>query len=474
MKASPWARLGMAVACMLAAVLMASSLGCGSGTSVTGRTLAPPAGASLISVTIGDGPGDRIAAFTLTVNSITLTSGSNSVSVLSSPITVEITQLAGTTQTLATLTLPAGTYTQATISLGAATVTYVDPATGQSLQKTLPAPPTVTLNLNPALVASGSPLVVSLDLNLASSIAIDAAGNISFNPRFLERHAPLFGAGERPTPFNGGLEQLFGAVSGVSGTSFTIKVGQQTLTFATNSNTVFENINGVGQLTAGMLVRVNGQVQSDGTLLATRVQAVNTFRDGFGVVGVISTVTGSPATQLQLFTRAMATASATTTMPLGGAVINISGTTAFRFDSDGVDLSGLPFTPAFDATSVKPGQLIEADINGTFSFSDMPGGMPTLGTVTASEVELEPQPLVGTVSGFSGGNTFTLTVAADSVFATVAKTTTITVFKQAGTALRDITTITNGSTVIVRGLLFLDGGQYKMVAGRIAAPPAVQ
>jgi hypothetical protein len=108
------------------------------------------------------------------------------------------------------------------------------------------------------------------------------------------------------------------------------------------------------------------------------------------------------------------------------------------------------------------------------TFSDNPGSMPTLGTVTASEVELEPQPLVGTVSGFAGGNTFTLTVAADSVFATVAKTTTITVFKQPGTSLRDLTAITNNTTVVVRGLLFFDGGQYKMVAGRIAALPAVQ
>jgi hypothetical protein len=41
------------------------------------------------------------------------------------------------------------------------------------------------------------------------------------------------------------------------------------------------------------------------------------------------------------------------------------------------------------------------------------------------------------------------------------------VYQQAGTKLRGLSNITNGSVVQVRGLVFPDGGAFKLVAGRI-------
>ena len=94
------------------------------------------------------------------------------------------------------------------------------------------------------------------------------------------------------------------------------------------------------------------------------------------------------------------------------------------------------------------------------------------GTINASEIDLEQQGLSGTVSGYSGSapTTFTLTLPADSAFTTLTGSTTVTVFQQAGTKLSGMTTIMNGSTVHVRGLVFFDAGTYKLVAGRIMAP----
>jgi hypothetical protein len=46
----------------------------------------------------------------------------------------------------------------------------------------------------------------------------------------------------------------------------------------------------------------------------------------------------------------------------------------------------------------------------------------------------------------------------------------ITVFQQTGTRMSGISSISNGSTVHVRGLIFLDAGTYKLVASRIMGP----
>ena len=100
----------------------------------------------------------------------------------------------------------------------------------------------------------------------------------------------------------------------------------------------------------------------------------------------------------------------------------------------------------------------------------MIGGLPLIGTLNSSTVELEQQPLVGTISNLTS-NSFTLTVPSDSVFATLAKTTTVTVYKQAGTQVGSGLTLANGQTVIVRGLVFNNTG-YKMVATRIGAGPS--
>jgi hypothetical protein len=133
-------------------------------------------------------------------------------------------------------------------------------------------------------------------------------------------------------------------------------------------------------------------------------------------------------------------------------------------------MSNLPFTPVFDGSTLLKGQRVEAVSSTGMMQGGGMGGMMGGGTINASEMDLEQQGLSGTVSGYTGSGTpttFTLTVAADSAFATLTGETAITVFQQPGTELRGIT---NGSTVHARGLLFLDGGTYKLVASRIMAP----
>ena len=100
------------------------------------------------------------------------------------------------------------------------------------------------------------------------------------------------------------------------------------------------------------------------------------------------------------------------------------------------------------------------------------GGSSMAGTMTASNLELEPQGLSGTVATTitSGAATsFALTLPSDSAFTTQTGATSVTVYQQTGTTISGGSSIASGSTMHAFGLLFFDGGQWKMVASRMGS-----
>ncbi len=458
---------------VLLVVALMATVACSGGSSspTTNLTATPTVKPSVVQVTLGDDPADRVASLSITINSVTLTSISGStVSLVSSPTTVEISSLAGTTTPLGTVEVAAGTYNKATISLGGATITVVDPSNGTTVQKTFPAPANpFNINLNPVFVSDGTALVINMDMDLHASVAIDSNGNITFNPLFIASHGKMVGppTGVGPNPFTGGVERTLGTVSAVSGSSFkiTTAIGLRSLTFTTNSSTVFKGIGGVGSLLTGMLVIVGGQAQPDGSLLAVGVMVVNGLRNATGAIGIVAKTTGTPVTQFTLLAQGIVSPTALSGMapvPQAAVTVNVTTGTHFQPDTDGVDMTGVSLT--FDASTLSPAQVVEVDAGANISLTSgtIMGMLPVLGTLTATQVQLEQQPVAGTISALTA-NSFTLTVPTDGVFATLTKTPTITVYKQAGTTLRNSLVLANGQKVVVRGLLFNNSG-YKMVA----------
>ena len=97
-------------------------------------------------------------------------------------------------------------------------------------------------------------------------------------------------------------------------------------------------------------------------------------------------------------------------------------------------------------------------------------GMMGGGTLTSTSIRLGVQGVQGVMSGHTPDGsqaTFTLTVPADSAFAKLTGATGMTVYQRAGTELRGASSPANGTSVQVRGLLFLDAGAFRLVAGRI-------
>jgi len=411
----------------------------------------------------------------MTIASMTLTKTSGgSVTLVSSPTPVEMMHLLGTMQPISLMKVPQGTYSGATVNISSATVMYMDPSAAQLVQKAVSGTMSATVNFSPSLTVGSTPMVLNLDMEMASSIAIDGAGNVTMTPTLVPS-MNFGGAGNSHDPENGGMEHMTGTVKSFSGSSFTMSMMQssQDIAVTSDSNTQFQGMGGMGGMSNGMIVMVDATMQADGSFMAHTVESVMSMSGGSMAGGLVTSLTGSPVTQLTLVMHEGAGTGMTGSNLAGTATVDVSPTATFNIDSDNVDMSNLPFTPAFDGTAVFKGQRVEAvSSTGMMSGGGM-GGMMGGGTINASEINLEQQGLSGTVSGYTGSNaptTFTLTVPADSAFATLIGSATATVFQQAGTELRDMTTVTNGSAVHVRGLLFFDAGTYKLVASRIMAP----
>ena len=203
----------------------------------------------------------------------------------------------------------------------------------------------------------------------------------------------------------------------------------------------------MGGMSNGMLVMVDATMQSDGSFMAHTVESVMSMSGGSMAGGLVTGTTGNPVAQLTLVMHEGAGTGMTGSYLAGTTTVDVSPTAVFTIDSDNVDMSNLPFTPAFDGSTVLKGPRVEAVSSTGMMQGGGMGGMMGGGTITASEIDLEQEGLSGTVSGSAGSGapaTFTLTVASDSAFATLTGATSITVFQQLGTDLRGMTTITNG------------------------------
>ena len=442
--------------------------GCSGGSSSDVVTPPPPQlGTSSVRVNFGDAPADSIVAFEITITSVTLTpsGGGAAVTVLSTPTRIELTHLSATVEPLRILNVQEGSYTSATINVSNPEVKIIDSGTGLPVELNASlASSSATVSFNPAINVGTTPIALNFDFNLAASVAI-APPNATVTPTFTGSLAAVAAQNEQEEE-NGEIEDITGAVTGTSGSSFTISVPQtaQNLTFATNASTAFEApLTGVASLTTGLIVEVDAVTQTDGSLLATKVEAeIENDNDALEVEGLVTALIGLPPTGFQMVVQDGA-ASGATAPALGATItVQIDSNTRFRIDDDHVDLNNLPFVASFSANVLSPGQKVEVDTD-----------TPATNNLLADKVKLKEQALRGTVSNLATvGNqsTFDLTVPADSAFALLTAQTTLQVVRQPGTRLRGISSIANGDTVRTRGLLFFDGVSYHMVTSRITTP----
>jgi Domain of unknown function (DUF5666) len=128
-------------------------------------------------------------------------------------------------------------------------------------------------------------MVRSLNLLVAQSAMFPGCITSDFNgftltPTFnlapFDLSASPTSSGKRKTS---GLEATV-VSTGMTGSTVTLALaagpfGTRSLSATANSATLFQGISGLSALSAGMFVNVDGAIQSDGSLLATRIEVEN-------------------------------------------------------------------------------------------------------------------------------------------------------------------------------------------------------
>lgn len=461
--------VGAGILSLLTAMSCNSGTGGGPGPIFGGET-------TPVTVMMADAGTDKIIEFHATVAAVQLVNSGSTPQSVSGTATVEVNHLAGAAQYVMQGAVPADIYTSANVTISNVALTFID-STGAV--KHASSTSSFTLNASiPSTTISSTPMVLLFEVPLASFVSIDASDVVTFNtsPSVTAALNPVNSTVSSQDLSDGLIANLDGAVVSVGSNSFVLSAEQiaANATVLTNSSTAFVGpagatlSGGLTNLAAGKIVEVNAVTQSDGKLLATRVEVEENTTAGMEAEGIISggaltlpttfSITSTdPAAPGAIFP-ALGNALAVTTTTGAGA-------TAYTFDQDVVNMTGLSFV--FDATHLALGQNVEVDAT-----------TPSATAATADRVKLQEQTLTGTISGFGiVTGQFTVDLPAESYITGLTKSTalpsgitSINVYQTTSTLVDPSLALANGTVIRARGLLFWDGTQYQLVASGITPP----
>jgi len=459
--------------------------GCGS----SGTTPIPPkfSGNTSVTVLLASTANDQVTRLEADLQTLTLTSQSGkTVTLLSSPQPSEFMHLNGGIEPLTTVTVPQDIYTSATITLGGAVFVCIAQAPGGGLgianYSIINQGPTV--NLASPITVTGSSMTLLLNMQVSSSAVFPACVSnppfegFSMMPTF--NLAPIAVSASPTNSGNGKVSGLTAEVAsvGTAGSSLTLAIasgpfGTRTLSVSSNSQTVFQGISGASVLSTGMFVNVDGAIQSDGSLLATRVavedpSAINEFS---GPVMFIDTLVPVLTVYGRLEQGPLAPGPNGNGNYFDTPDLDFSNA-AFQISGQLTNLQNLPFAPSFKASNIVAGQNVDID-SAVLSFT---GGVYT----PANTITLVPQTINGTVvaSQQSGNFTdYTVSLASYDLFPTLAvqqgQTTLLNnpsqveVYIDSSTQQLNTQALVPGNVLRFYGLVFNDNGTLRMDCAQV-------
>src|SRR5258706_4069402 len=477
-----------AMACLLALSVLSISTGCGSSHSSPG-TPPPLSGNTTVTLLLSSTANGQLLNYGMYIQSLTLNGKSGKTATLiSTEQPTEFMHLNGLIEPYGTSTVSQDIYTSATAKIGGASFTCVtvqgpsDPNPGSLTMSTYAygyvSDSAVSVNLPAPITVTGDTMALKLNLQVSQSATIP---NSCYTTQFPVPYAitpnfELSAISTVPNPVssaNGRIEGLVGEIQSIatSGNRFALYISEsplvrltpanhilRTATIAVDSKTTFYGTAGFAGLQAGSFVDLDGAVQSDGSLVASRISvhdptALNVM---FGPAAQIG---GTGPTFFSFSIGSQGVDYDKTPFSLG--IYKYSPTTLFQTTEQFTNLGTLPFVPNFQGSNLVPGQnLAIYSQNVHFSAPDQ--------YTPATTMTLLPQTINGTIVGplASGLNGYLVQLAPYDLFPIMAvqpgqpnllaHPDLVEVYMDSSTSMLNTKPLTNGSIGRFYGLIFND------------------
>jgi hypothetical protein len=479
---------------IVAAAIVAT--GCGSGGSMSNSSAPQFSGNTQVTVVLTSTANDQLTAFNFGFTSITLTSQSGTaVSLLSESQNkadgTELIHVNGGLDPLVTASIPQGIYTTATMQiLGGSSfdcVTFTPPNSQESgalwiseFAYGFVPNNMVTVNLPSPITVTGASMGLLMNLDVAQSAMYPGcgpdfnAGPFSITPTF--NLTPLLISPAPTNPQNGKVAGVNGEVTAIGAdNSFTLTLaeGARTLSISTDGSTIYqEGISGFSGLTVGTFVNMDGAIQPDGSLQATRVavedpSALDVLIGPVLQVDPTQPVANQPAA---LFYNQQSQGKD----EIADAPPYSISDSIFQVSGELNNVQSLPFDATFKEANMVAGQNVYV----TSTTISLTGGVPW---APATTITLLPQTINATILGSSTVGNFTdysVILASYDLFPTLAmqsgQTTVLTnpsqveVYVDNSTQMLNSQPLAEGSNFRFYGLVFNDNGTLRMDCSQVS------
>jgi hypothetical protein len=468
------------LAVLAAALSVAMLAGCGSGGMVINPGPPPPVlnGTTTVAVMLSSTANDKLSSYILQIQSITLANAAGkSVTLFPGLLANEFIHGNSSPQLFWIVVVPQDTYTSAAVTFTNPQFALIDTALHTSTFSILTQDQarSATIDLPVPLTVSGNAMTLDLDLQVAQSFTLQNTtpfATFTITPVFNLTASPVMT--QPASSANGKVTAMLGSVVSVNagGNSLnvqneneeqslfeTLKANTSSFTVTTNANTVFQGIDGLTFLNAGMFLNLDANIQSDGSLLATRIE-VEDVAASHKFIGpltqIINLSNNIAVTKLQEL------GTDVSFVPLSTVFFQLDGNTVFKTSGSFSNPQNLPFTPTFDSGSTALAQHVSV---ASAAIARTGGQMNLAKTVT-----LVSQTINGTIASVSASSTFQVfdvTLASYDPITAISGASTVVVYVPANTQVLANGPLTAGSVARFTGLLFNDHGTLRLVASEV-------
>ncbi len=457
--------------------LIAACSSGGAGAPPNSSTGPVPQAVTKVTLVLSSDANDQYTRFSAVLQGITLTNTrGKAVTLLSQSLGTEFVHVNNLVEPVITVTVPQDTYTAVSVKVGAAQFDcetlnasggVMDSAfvygymPANAVSSSMPAP----------IAVAGDSMGMTLRMSVQRSAIFSSCStgaSYEIRPTFTLTSFDI--TNDPHASASNSVFSLEGAVTTIGGTSGSFVLQRpaymseaaRSLTVNVDENTVVQGVDGVAALGVGMFVDLDGTVQADGSVHATRVAVANPVAVDVRRGPILTVDQNAHIVDIK---------------PIEGQgkdeQVNVeeydTSSTTFLVSSQLSNVQQLPFTASFTAASMVPGQNV---------YTSSPEFVTCCGALyyaPATTITLMPQTINATVvrTATSGNFTvYTVALAASDPFVDLAtqpaqetlltQPNQVQVYVDGSTRMLNSDPIAIGNTLRFYGLVFNDQGVLRM------------